>query len=248
MFFTFYNPSKFDFYGYHATSCQTNLVSLDETALFNCFLNQFPAGCDDNPKILCSRGEAADYGMGSIFGFVLLGNMVIAVFIGLLIVSVYRQEKKSDKYILKGQTPNRKNTRNTTRQGMRYTFAYFLAYFTLYVILAYDLIGSHGANMTLAGKYTLEYFYVILSPLMGAFNCAVYFYPRWKSKRQQNPESSAMTCLFQVLGFDCFVSRGKSVTIEITATPPPSNPEVVMSGSLSEEEKEEERPYEKDVE
>eukprot|EP00984_Skeletonema_dohrnii_P010008 scaffold3867_cov115-Skeletonema_dohrnii-CCMP3373.AAC.8 len=216
IFFGFYNPT-----------------------LFNCFLNdRTPDSCDGNPEVACTRGDQADYAQIAVFSYVLLGNLVLVVFICLLVYAVYKQEKKSDQYLSKGQAKNRKNTINTAWQGVRYSSAYFLTYFMSYVILGYDVIGDDGRNISTAGEYTLEFFYVILTPLMGFFNAGVYFYPRYSAKRQQNPELNKMSCLCLVLGFEglgerlCNRRRGKTGT---------STPDA-RSGSA--EEKEEERPDE----
>ena len=213
------------------------------TALFNCFLNdRTPDSCDGNPEVACTRGDQADYAQIAVFSYVLLGNLVIVVFICLLIYAVYKQEKKSDQYLSKGQAKNRKNTINTAWQGVRYSSAYFLTYFMSYVILGYDVIGDDGRNISTAGEYTLEFFYVILTPLMGFFNAGVYFYPRYSAKRQQNPELTKISCLCLVLGFEglgkrlCDRRRGKTGT---------STPDDARLGSAQEEEeKEEERPDE----
>lgn len=223
LFFSFYNPS-----------------------LFSCFLNQDPPGCEDNPKVLCTRGEKADFALNIVFGYQLLGNLVIVVFIGLLIFAVYKQEKKSDQYLSKGQEKNRKNTYSTAWQGVRYTSAYFVTYFSSYVILGYDIFGSRGTHVSVAGKYTLRYFYAIFTPLIGFFNAGVYFYPRYSAKRQQKSELSRLVCLCFVLGFDGLGERLSDMSRDKTGTS--STPGNAKSGSVSgEEQKEEERP-DKDVE
>ena len=176
------------------------------------------------------------------FSYVLLGNLAIVVFICLLVYTVYKQEKKSDQYLSEGQAKNRKNTINTAWQGVRYSSAYFLTYFMSYVILGYDVIGDDGRNISEAGLYTLEYVFVMLTPLMGFFNAGVYFYPRYSAKRQQNPELTKMSCLCLVLGFEGLGKRLSDRRRDKTGT---STPDDARSGSAQEEEeKEEERPDE----
>jgi hypothetical protein len=220
--------------------------------LFNCFVNGYPINCDNDIGVECIRGKKALISQSVIFGYVLVGNLIICVFISLLVLTVYRQEKKCDTYLSNGQLPNRKNTIATVWQGIRYTNAYFLTYFALYVVLGYDLVGDKGENMTQAGSYTLEIFYAIFTPLLGFFNSIVYFYPRYNTKRQQQPDLSRMACLVQVLGFDgllkriscCKMGTGEGVTAEST---PQSYPEDSQSKQGDEEEKEEERPDEECV-
>ena len=215
------------------------------TALFNCFLTEKPYGCDENPEVECDRGEKAVVAQIAVFSYVLLGNVAVVVFIILLIYCVYKQEKILDQYLSKGQLKTRKNTINTAWQGVRYSSAYFVTYFTSYVILGYDVVGEQGAYISNAGLYTLEYFYVIFTPLMGFFNAGVYFYPRYSAKRQQNPQLSKLTCLCYVLGFDGIGERLSNMS-RGTGT---STPNDARSGSVQEEEqKEEERPDEDCVE
>jgi len=218
--------------------------------LFNCFVNGYPINCDNDNGVECIRGHNALISQSVIFGYVLVGNLIICVFISLLVLTVYRQEKKSDTYLSNGQLPTRKNTIATVWQGIRYTNAYFLTYFALYVVLGYDLVGDEGKNMTEAGTYTLEIFYAIFTPLLGFFNSIVYFYPRFNTKRKQHPQMSRMACLVQVLGFDGLLNRisccGKMGTDEgVTAeSTPQSFPEDSQSKQGDEEEKEEECPDE----
>ena len=47
---------------------------------------------------------------------------------GLLICTIYKEEKKFDKYLTEGQGKNRKNTRSTAWQGVRFSAAYFVPY------------------------------------------------------------------------------------------------------------------------
>eukprot|EP00985_Skeletonema_marinoi_P029339 scaffold27615_cov139-Skeletonema_marinoi.AAC.6 len=198
-----------------------------------------PVGCHGNPEVACTRGEESDYAQIAVFSYVLLGNLAIVVFVCLLVYTVY---KKSDQYLSEGQAKNRKITINTAWQGVRYSSAYFLTYIMSYVILGYDVIGDDGRNISEAGLYTLEYVFVILTPLMGFFNAGVYFYPRYSAKRQQNPELTKMSCLCLVLGFEGLGKRLSDRRRDKTGT---STPDDARSGSAQEEEeKEEERPDE----
>lgn len=207
-------------------------------ALFNCFLQEIPQDCEDDPDVDCVRGNKALKAQIAVFSYVLLGNVAVILFICLLVYVVYKQEKKTDRYLSNGQATNRKNTMNTAWQGVRYSSAYFVTYLISYVLLGYDIIGESGKNLTEAGVYTIEYFYVILTPLMGFFNAGVYFYPRYTAKRKQNPQLSRTTCLCYVLGFDRIGERLSNISRCKTGT---STPDDARSGSAEEEQKEEER-------
>jgi hypothetical protein len=134
----------------------------------------------------------------------LLGNIVVIIFIGLLIFAVFRKEKKADRYLAKGLQKNRNNTRSTAWQGVRFSAAYLIPYFMFYVALLRYLIFELGGNADesdAAWIFTL-YWVAIVTPMLGAFNSAVYFYPRYATHRKQNPEKSRMACLYEVLGLD----------------------------------------------
>eukprot|EP00985_Skeletonema_marinoi_P033658 scaffold41824_cov219-Skeletonema_marinoi.AAC.7 len=70
-------------------------------SLFYCTLNQYPNNCENIPDVPCTRGE----------------NALIVQRATLI---VYSQEKKSDKYLFKGQEKHRDNTTSTAWQGVRY--------------------------------------------------------------------------------------------------------------------------------
>ncbi len=147
---------------------------------------------------------------------------------GLLIFAVYKQEKKSDSYLIKGQEKNRKNTRSTAWQGVRFSAAYFVPYMIIYVILFYDMagktIGKEGLSLDVsdAGYWFIHYWLGIVTPLLGAFNSAVYFYPRYTTHRKENPDKSRTACLFEVLGIDtsrCHCERpGSKAASDTTST------------------------------
>ena len=137
---------------------------------------------------------------------------------------------------------NRTNTINTAWQGVRYSSAYFVTYLISYIWLGFDITGFDGANLSVAGALTIEYFYVILTPLMGFFNAGVYFYPRYTAKRKQHPQLSRTTCLCYVLGFDGIGERLSHMSRK-TGT---SNTDAARSGSIQEEEQKEEERADED--
>jgi hypothetical protein len=171
---------------------------------FTCFINWYPAECSYDPDVECTRGtvEGVNLAQNIIYGYMLLGNIVVIIFIGLLIFAVFRKEKKSDRFLTKGQEKNRKSTRSTAWQGVRFSAAYLIPYFMFYVFFFWDLDGRDDDEVSVAVELVFVYWFVILMPLLGAFNSAVYFYPRYATHRKRNPEKSRMACLYEVLGLE----------------------------------------------
>ena len=196
--------------------------------LFTCFLTPYRWDCNDL-DIPCTRGSAH----GSITGlnitrdvlyfYMLVGNTAVILFMGLLIFAIYKQEKKSDSYLTEGQEKNRKNTRSTAWQGFRFSAAYFVPYVIYYVNFFNDVVAV-GDDLVIshAGIWVIYYWLVIMTPLLGAFNSAVYFYPRYVIHRKQHSDKSRMACLFEVLGIDtsrCHCERrGTKAALETAST------------------------------
>jgi len=99
--------------------------------------------------------------------YALVCNLVVIVFMVLLIFSVYSQEKKSDKYLFKGQEKHRDNTTSTAWQGVRYAGALTIPYLPLYVFLGYML---HHRAMGNGSLVFWLYLNAILTPLLGFNN------------------------------------------------------------------------------
>ena len=179
---------------------------------FTCFITAYPYNCND-VDIPCARGDIN----GSITGmvttrlvllsYVFLGNTTVFIFMGLLVYAVYKQEKKSDSYRTEGQKKNRKNSRRTAWQGVRFSAAYFVPYLMIYVYLFNDILTRvEGENVdgkvdvSQAAYWVMYYWLAIMTPLLGAFNSAVYFKPRYTMYRKTNSDKSRIRCLCEVLG------------------------------------------------
>ena len=188
--------------------------------LQKCFLNYYPEDCYEENKE-CTRGSVVGVNIAQniIFGYMLLGNIIVVLFMGLLICSVYRQEKKADRYLLKGQERNRKNTYSTAWQGVRFSAAYLVPYMMFYVFFFYDLLHPDGTQISEPGALVVLYYVVIMMPLLGVFNASVYFYPRYATQRQKNSEKSRMACLCDVLGIGCKRKRHETVEEDTNSTP-----------------------------
>ena len=84
--------------------------------------------------------------------------------------------------------------------------------------------GGEGLSLDVsdAGYWFIHYWLAIMTPLLGAFNSAVYFYPRYTTHRKQHPDKSRMACLFEVLRIDtirCYCERpGTKAASDTTST------------------------------
>lgn len=186
--------------------------------LYSCFIASYPADCEFTPEHNCERGEGENIDF-SYYAFVFFGYtpklpllhtlagallyhdiywvygmfllIIIIIFVCLLIYKVFSQERKHDKYLTKGQSKRRINTRKTIWQGMRYVGAFALAYFSLYIITIYRWLNKVPPN-------SIGYLVMILPPLLGLFNSFVYFRPRFIAYRENNVDSSWVSALGNV--------------------------------------------------
>ncbi len=172
---------------------------------YTCFIMSSPYSCND-ADIPCTRGSyhGTQVSRTVLYGYLLFGNTAVVLFMGLLIFAVYKQEKNSDRYLTEGQEKNRKNTNRTAWQGVRFSAAYFVPYLIYYIWFVYDLELESRMEIIVsdAGYFVMLYWLAIVTPLLGAFNSAVYFYPRYTMYRKENPDKARMTCLCEVLGID----------------------------------------------
>lgn len=109
-----------------------------------CMLGAYPPSCDEEDSdVQCTRGQNALLAQQIELLYALICNLVIIIFMGLLVLSVYRTEKKGDKYLSKGQAKKRDNTIETAWQGVRYGGAITVPFVPLYVFLGVSLRGTY---------------------------------------------------------------------------------------------------------
>ena len=132
-----------------------------------CALNSYPNYCEYNQEVQCTRGENAGIVQTVTLFYALVCTLIVIVFMVLLICSVYSQEKKSDKYLSKGQSKKRDYTTETAWQGVRYAGALIVPFTPSYVFLGYGLFHTPmGENTVLVWVYLTA----ILTPLLGFNN------------------------------------------------------------------------------
>lgn len=159
---------------------------------FTCTICDYPYGCVSTDKVDCERGEGALNYLTFSMGYIFLCNVLIVTFVSMLVCKIFKQERKTDRYLTPGQERRRANTKKTTRQGLRYIGAYILAYFPFYYI-----IGCYATGK-IYFPYAVKYLLLIFTPLLGFFNALVYFQPRYVTYKESNPDKSWIVCLSRV--------------------------------------------------
>jgi len=60
-----------------------------------------------------------------------------------------------------------------------------------FIFMVWNIIGAARAGT----GFVIFYLYVIFNPLLGLTNALVYYWPRYKSHKQQNPGQSRTKCI-----------------------------------------------------
>ena len=141
-------------------------------SLLNCSLNIYPNDCEYNEDVQCTRGVNAILAQYAALLYSLLCNLIVIVFMILLIWSVYNQEKKSDKYLSKGQSKKRDYTIDTAWQGVRYAAALTIPFTPSYVFAGYALFHTQISETSWV---VWVYLTAILTPLLGFNNGKTLF-------------------------------------------------------------------------
>ncbi|KAL7517182.1 hypothetical protein ACHAWF_000108, partial [Thalassiosira exigua] len=79
------------------------LQMYNETLHFSCTLTAYPSGCEAFPDIDCIRGQGASTYWDAFVVYCIICNVIIVASVGLLTWTVFSQERKTDKYLTKGQ-------------------------------------------------------------------------------------------------------------------------------------------------
>lgn len=153
------------------------------SGLFSCFIAPYPLDCEWRADVDCIRGQGAWNYWDAFCGYCFVANVIIAAFVVLLVYTVFKQERTTDKYLTPGQARRRDNTTKTAWQGLRYVGAFFLAYFTLFIFAGYRIAEK-------VPPLAIFYLHLILTPMLGLFNSFVYFRPRYIAHRDANPDDS----------------------------------------------------------
>ena len=126
--------------------------------------------------------------------FIILFSMM------LLVVHVFRVERRLDRYLSEGQLRNHRNTMKTAWQGIWYTlgekslqrmYVDLLQHDELTSLLTVSLAYCVPALFTalgLSGLHLPAWWWImaaIFKPLQGALNAIVYFRPKYKSDRER---------------------------------------------------------------
>lgn len=159
---------------------------------YACFLSPYPIECSWKPDVECIRGGPRAWHYHDAYWiYCMVCSIVVIVCVCMLIYIVFRNERKTDRYLTKGQEKRRVNTNKTIWQGIRYVGAFMLAYFSMYIITGYRMTEK-------AAPEVVAYMGIILTPLLGLFNSFVYFRPRYIVYRENNIDDTRITALANV--------------------------------------------------
>lgn len=83
-----------------------------------CGLTTSPYMCDETHAVECNRGDGAWIYWLVYSTFLIMCNVLVVVFASLLIYQVINQERKGDKFLMRGQETRRTNSFATGWQGI----------------------------------------------------------------------------------------------------------------------------------
>jgi len=130
---------------------------------YTCLLEEYPLNCDIDPDLVCTRGATARNWQAGLFIAVLACLVVIIVSMCLLVKNVRSQEKKSDRYLTKGQKKRRAMTRRTFWQAIRYFLVFFISNLPFFIYAVYDIALVYA-------PVSITFIYTIVWPMFGVFN------------------------------------------------------------------------------
>ena len=137
--------------------------------LYSCFLAPYPIDCGHEGYPDCERGHGGWAYQDGYWIYCMVLTVIIIICVIMLILTVFSQERKHDKYLTPGQERRRVNTNKTIWQGMRYIGAFVLAYFSLLIGFIYRMLRKTPRTNL------IYYLMIIFPPLLGVFNAFVYF-------------------------------------------------------------------------
>ncbi len=84
---------------------------------FTCTKCDYPYGCANTDKVDCERGEGALKYLTFSMGYIFLCNVIIVTFVSMLVYEIFKQERKTDRYLSPGQERRRTNTKKDHTTG-----------------------------------------------------------------------------------------------------------------------------------
>jgi len=160
----------------------------NHSGLYACFISPSPINCEENPEVECVRGQGAWRFRNSSGVITSICNSIVIIFAGLLVYTVFKRERSTDKFLTKGMEKRRVYTMKTAWQGIRYVGAFFATYIPLYITYYYRITKQDLPNWVV-------YMTISVAPLLGVFNAFVYFRPRYIMYKEDNPDKSRIARL-----------------------------------------------------
>ena len=130
-----------------------------------CTVVPYPFSCFQESGS-CIRGENGIIVLSLTYCYVFVCNLAVIVFMGLLVFSVYSQEKKIDQYMTEGEKNKRDTAIKTAWQGVRYAAAITIPNIPPYIYI----VSFASSRMTERGITINRYLAHMFTPLVGFFN------------------------------------------------------------------------------
>ncbi len=160
-----------------------------------CSLTASPYMCDVTHAVKSNRGDGAWIYWLVYSTFLIMCNVLVVVFVSLLICQVFNQERKGDRFLMRGQETRRTNTIATGWQGIRYVDALMFTMIPTYV----NTIFCWGVEEP---PDILLFLDAIKSLFVGVAFSFVNFRPKYLAFRESNSDKSWIVCPSNVLHVD----------------------------------------------
>jgi len=144
-----------------------------------CWIEEYPPYCSSS--LSCTRGaKSSYYRWGFLYGIVLLTVFWLTFCMGWLWYFVISVERKLDKYRVKGEAVQRKNSRQISQQAFFYVVAFAIPWISGIIVFLTDNKDKVFESEGYDGMLTLLHLAnACIFPLQGLLNVLVYVRPRY---------------------------------------------------------------------
>jgi hypothetical protein len=210
-------------------------LTLFNSLVYSCWIDEFPNGCNNDPNTPCERGENAWIYRWAFFHVFVWSNFV---FLAVCMVFIYRKvlatERATDRYtysiqgttVVRGSnvtSTNRARSKQVAFQALLYVGAYYLTW--MWNPINYILISTRGKPIF--GTFLMQ---TIMNSLPGAFNAAIYLRPRYEKWRRENLDSSFCTALWRSCCCCCRRSNKRKSNLPVTLGTVEEEEEIIGQG------------------
>ncbi len=175
--------------------------------VYRCNIASYPLDCYHNDDIPCERAPNATLIRGWLYLYVSVCFALIIMFLSMMLCSVEKQNAelaKHSEYYLQGIRGEGNSSNPVAFRSLRYLTAFFIPNLALIV---WGVINVGQIEMSETGWLVVEYLYVILWPMFGAFNCLVYFRLRYLNEQKSSPEATWTSLLGKTLTIPALIRQ-----------------------------------------